>query len=161
MEQGGVWSYGMGRRIANLQNRLQMLELRQTSSTTKEEIQEARRNLNIWLVAESTMWKQRSRNTRLVCGNCNTGFFHAKDFNRFQRNSIHGLCDETSAWQDDDKVLERIVVDYFHSIFWTNGQSETANVITTIQPVVSMSMNEALIMEFRAEEVAKALKQMH
>ena len=97
----------------------------------------------------------------MVCGDCNIGFFHAKAFNRFQRNSIHGYCDETSAWQDDDKVLERIVVDYFHSIFRTNGQSETVDVITTVQPVVSMSMNEALTMEFQAEEVAKALKQMH
>ena len=52
-------------------------------------------------------------------------------------------------------------MDYFHSIFRTNGQSETVDVITTVQPVVSMSMNEALTMEFQAEEVAKALKQMH
>jgi len=52
-------------------------------------------------------------------------------------------------------------VDYFHSIFRTNGPSETADVITAVQPVVSMSMNEALTMEFRAKEVAKVLKQMH
>ena len=52
-------------------------------------------------------------------------------------------------------------MDYFHSIFRTNGPSETADVITAVQPVVSMSMNEALTMEFRAKEVAKVLKQMH
>ena len=86
-EQLKVWNkveFGhVGRRIANLQNWLQMLESCQMSSTTEEEIQEVRRNLNIWLVAESTMWKQRSRNTWLVCGDCNTSFFHAKSFNWF------------------------------------------------------------------------------
>ena len=50
---------------------------------------------------------------------------------------------------------------YFHSIFQSNGQTKATRVIEAIQPVVTSSMNDALVMEFKAEEVRKALSQMH
>lgn len=107
----------MGKKKANLQKKLQVLEAHRTNRDTEKEIKEVRHSLNVWLDAESTTWNQRSRNTWLVSGDRNTGYFHAKAFNRFQKNSIKGLCDETITWQDEEKTMERIVVDYFESIF--------------------------------------------
>lgn len=57
--------------------------------------------------------------------------------------------------------MERIVVDYFESIFRSNGPKDARNVVEVIQPVVTDSMNVTLSREFSAMEVKKALKQMH
>ena len=57
--------------------------------------------------------------------------------------------------------MKDIAVRYFHSIFQSNGRTEATRVIEAIQPVVTSSMNDALVMEFKAEEVHKALSQMH
>ena len=107
------------------------------------------------------MWNQRSHNTWLVSGDQNTGFFHVKASNRFQRNTIKGLRDETGTWHEEDVMVENIVVGYFNSIFQSNEQCEATEVVEAIQPVVSNSMNSSLSLEFKAKEVIKALKQMH
>ena len=132
-----------------------------TSRTTDEDIRETRKNLNLRLDAESTMWRQRSRNTWLVSGDQNTSFFYAKTSHRFQRNTIQGSCDEDGSWQESDEAMKRIALDYFNSIFKSNRPTDLIEVVETIQLVVSRSMNRALLIEFRAEEVTKALKQMY
>lgn len=52
-------------------------------------------------------------------------------------------------------------MDYFNLIFKSNIPTNAIEVVEPIQPVVSRSINKALLMEFRAEEVTKALEQMH
>lgn len=97
----------------------------------------------------------------MVSGDRNTRFFYAKASHRFQRNTIQGLCDEDRSWQESDKAKERIALDYFNSTFKSNIPTDAIEVVEDIQPMVSRSMNRALLLEFRAEEVTKALKQMH
>ena len=41
-------------------------------------------------------------NLWLTSGDRSTSFFHAKASNKFQWNSIRGLCDEASTWNEDD-----------------------------------------------------------
>lgn len=53
------------------------------------------------------------------------------------------------------------MVNYFQSIFQSNGATDASEVVDAIQPVVTDSMNGALTMEFQADEVIKALKQLH
>ena len=72
---------------------LQMLEARVPCVETDGEIKEVREALNVWLDAESTMWRQRSRNFWLTDGDRNKRFFHTKATNWKQRNTIHGICD--------------------------------------------------------------------
>ena len=132
-----------------------------TSRTTDEDIRETLKNLNLWLDADSTMWRQRSRNTWLVSGDQNTSLFYAKISHQFQRNTIQGSCDEDRSWQESDEAMECIALDYFNSIFKSNRPTDVIEVVETIQLMVSRSMNRALLMEFRAEEVTKALKQMY
>lgn len=71
------------------------------------------------------------------------------------------MCDEDRSWQESDKAKERIALDYFNLIFKSNIPTNAIEVVEAIQPVVSRSINKALLMEFRAEEVTKALEQMH
>ena len=57
--------------------------------------------------------------------------------------------------------MERVILNYVTGIFQTNGQMDTTAVIEAIEPVVTGPMNEYLCQTFQAEEVHKALKQMH
>lgn len=150
----------VGRKIAELQKKLQILEL-QSGSNINGEVDEVHRALNSWLDTEVVMWNQRSRNMWLVGGDRNTSFFHAKASNRYQRNLIQGMCDANGIWQEDDRKVESIVVNYFSSIFKTNGPADASIVVDAVHPVVTTDMNLGLIQDFKEGEVVKALKHMH
>ena len=57
--------------------------------------------------------------------------------------------------------MERVILDYFTSIFHTNGPTDTTAVVEAIQPVVIDPMNEYICQPFQADEIHRALKQMH
>ena len=78
------------------------------------------------------MWNQRSRNMCLVGGDQSTSFFHAKALHRHQINLILGLCDAEGVWQEDDQRIENIVVDYYTSIFKSNGPTNASTVVNAI-----------------------------
>ena len=81
----------------------------------------------------------------LVGGDRNISFFHAKASNRHQRNSIEGMCDAKGIWQEDDRQVKAIMVDYFSNIFKSNGIIDTSAVVGAVQPLVSESMNRGLV----------------
>lgn len=99
----------------------------------------------MWLDAKSTMWNQRSHNTWLVSGDRNIGLFHAKASNRFQRNTIKGLCDENKVWHEKDVMVENIAVGYYKSLFQSNEHCDATKVVEAIQTAVSSSMNSSLM----------------
>ena len=107
------------------------------------------------------MWHQRSRSMWIPDGGRNTNFFHQKASNHKQRNLIQGLCNSAGNWQEDDNAMEAIILDYFTSIFRSNGTTDMAALFDAIQPVVTEDMNEYLTCEFSLDEVHRALKQMH
>ena len=88
----------VGRKIEQLQSKLQMLEKQPRSIETDSEIKEVRNALNVWLDAESTMWKQRSRNFWLIDEDRNMSLLHTKTTNRKQCNGILGICDSDGVW---------------------------------------------------------------
>ena len=57
--------------------------------------------------------------------------------------------------------MERIILDYFSTIFQSNGPTDTSAIVEAINPVVTDSMNRFLCQPFHADEVHRALKQMH
>ena len=94
-------------------------------------------------------------------GDRNTSFFHQKASNQKDRNSIRSICDATGQWQEDDHTTENIILDYFETIFRSNGPTNISVLVDAVQPVVTDKMNTFLTRTFTAEEVHKALKQMH
>ena len=121
-----------------------MLETLPSTLATDTEISEVHSALNVWLDAENTMWRQRSRNFWLTEGDRNTSFFHTKATNRKQRNTIHGLCDANGEWQENELLVEQIAVEYFSDMFRSNGPTDTTTLIEAIEPVVSIDMNNFL-----------------
>ena len=72
------------------------------------------------------------------------------------------MCVAKGIWQEDDRHVKTIVVDYFSNIFKSNyGITDASTVVGAVLPMVTESMNRGLIQEFQATEVVKALKQMH
>lgn len=150
----------MGQKIDSLQQKLQILEMLPSSLAIGIEIRQVCSALNVWVDAEDTMWKQCSRNFWLIEGDRNTCFFHTKATNRKQQNTIHGLCDANGKWQENELRVEQITV-YFSNMFRSNGPMDTITLIKVGEPIVSTNMNTFLTQEFKADEVHKALKQLH
>ena len=89
LERWNQTEYGhVGKKISQLQKRLESLELLPSSPKVIQELRETRVNLNCWLDREDAMWKQRSRLSWFRNGDHNTQFFHAKASARFQKNLI-------------------------------------------------------------------------
>ena len=57
--------------------------------------------------------------------------------------------------------MENIIVGYFRDIFHTQGPTDSSTLIEAIKPVVTSDMNDSLNQVFQADEVHRALKQMH
>ena len=69
--------------------------------------------------------------------------------------------DDEGVWQEEPEIVENIILDYFKSIFISNQPANFNASLEAMDRRVTPEMNQALLKEFRAEEVWSALKQMH
>lgn len=53
------------------------------------------------LLLEELLWKQKSRNDRLIAGDNNTKFFHTSTIVRRRRTKIESLMNDEGVWVDD------------------------------------------------------------
>nr|XP_023870319.1 uncharacterized protein LOC111982934 [Quercus suber] len=143
----------VSKKIAELQRRLEWLELQPASPDMISDMRSTRADLNCWLDKEDEMWRQRSRLNWFQEGDRNTSFFHAKASARHQKNYIEGLVDEQGRWQEDEAKVGDIAVDYFEKLFTSNSPEEFTNILNAIQPKVSTTMNEELTRTFTAQEL--------
>ena len=141
--------------------RLQQLEMWDSLHDKAEEIRKVRMEINEIQVREEIMWNQRSRAFWLKWGDRNTKFFHAMASQRRRKNQIVGLQNSRGEWQEDKESIDRIILDYFDSIYKSNQPTRFDANLNSITTRVTPNMNEALIAEFKAEEVWEALQQMH
>ena len=107
------------------------------------------------------MWNQRSRALWLKWGDRNTKFFHTIASQRRRKNRIVGLQNSRGVWQEDKESIERIIMDYFDSIYKAYHPTRFDASLNSITPRVTPNMNKVLTADFKAEEVWSALKQMH
>ena len=151
----------VGRMIAELQKHLEWLELQPSSPSTIQDMRRTRIELSCWHEKEDTMWHQRSRINWFQSGDRNTGFFHAKASSRQKKNQMEGLVDAQGVWQEDEEIIGGIVLDYYTDLFTSNNPTGFDEILEAVQPRVTSSMNQKLTMEFTADEVNVALKQMY
>ena len=104
------------------------------------------------------MWHQRSRNCWLKLGDRNTSFFHTKGSNRNQRNMISKIMDSNGAWQDEERRIGSIFVEYFEKLFTLLQLVVSNEMLDALHTKVTDRMNSMLIQDFQAHEVEKALK---
>ena len=94
------------------------------------------------------------------CGDWNIKFFHATTSNRCRKNRIEVLCDSGGRWREDCEEVEGIILEYFKEIYSTSFPVDFKASLGAVDRRVSKEMNEGLLMEFREEEVWRALKQI-
>ena len=107
------------------------------------------------------MWHQWSRINWFQSRDRNTGFFHAKASSRQKKNDMEGLLDARGVWQENEEVMGEIVLDYYTDLFTSSNLIDFDEILGAMQPRVTSSMNQKIIMEFTADEVNMALKQMY
>ena len=155
-------SFGhVGKQIAVLQKKLQMLENWRGRESVVEDIYNMKMELNRWLNVEEKMWHHRSRNSWLKAGDKNTTFFHTKASNRFQRNSINRVQVGDNTWQQDEEQIGRIFIEYYEQLFTSSRPKVEVELLEAIHTKVIDRMNVSLLRSFNAHEVEKALRQMH
>ena len=153
---GNIYKY-----LKQKQSRLQLLESLNQLHETTEEIHAVRKEINELHTKEEIMWNQRLRVCWLQNGDKNTKFFHATASQRQRKNRVGGMLDDEGVWQEEPEIVENIILDYFKSIFSSDQPASFDASLEAMDRRVTPEMNQALLKEFRAEEVWSALKQMH
>ncbi|KAL6549238.1 hypothetical protein OROHE_009083 [Orobanche hederae] len=112
---------------------------------------------------EEVHWKQRSRTNWLGLGDRNTKYFHKHASDRRRKNTITGLFDDYNNWQNEESKIVEVVETYFDKLFTSTNPSDNdmEEVLMHHIPTLPTEMAEELLLPFTAEEVKKALFQMH
>ena len=78
----------VGKTVAELQKKLEWLELQPSTLNMTRSLKNTRIELNYWMDKEDDMWRQRSRISWLQSGDRNTRFFNEKASARYKKNFI-------------------------------------------------------------------------
>ena len=119
-------------------------------------LRQLKKEIEVLLDRESTMWTQRSRLLWARNGDRNTKYFHSRATRRFRRNKVEGIRDEEGNWRDQQHDISIVLVDYFKDLFSSceaNG-SQDVDVLSCIPTVIDDEMNGMLSREF-SEQVSK------
>ena len=65
-----------------------------------------------------------------------------------------GLLDLAGVWQEDQGRIEGLILKYFAAIFKSNLPTSFAANLSAINTRVTPKMNDELLAEFKADEVA-------
>uniref|UniRef100_A0A803PXY9 Reverse transcriptase n=1 Tax=Cannabis sativa TaxID=3483 RepID=A0A803PXY9_CANSA len=146
-------------RIAECKKKIRQLK-KASDSDSLVRYKNAQEELTEFFTQKEVFWCQRSKQLWLEAGDKNSKFFHAKATSRRKNNMIHKLKDAYGCWVDWDTGLQSVIMDYFTNLFSTSG-SMANNLVEGLVPLVSPQQNVDLIQDVTAEEVRKALFQMH
>ena len=109
-------------------------------------VRQLKKEIEVLLDRESTMWTQRSRLLWARNGDRNTKYFHSRATTRFRRNKVEGIRDEEGNWQDQQHDISVVLVDYFKDLFSSceaNG-SQDVDMLSCIPTVIDDEMNGML-----------------
>ena len=109
-----------------------------------EEIQALKKEINELHTREEIMRNQRSRVLWLQHGDKNSKFFHAIASQRRRKNRIGGLMDDMGVWHEDQETTERMILDYFKSIYISNQPTRFDENLDAMEERVTPNMNEEL-----------------
>ncbi|KAK2664375.1 hypothetical protein Ddye_002949 [Dipteronia dyeriana] len=114
------------------------------------------------LSTEEKYWQQRARVDWLRGGDRNSRFFHSKASGRRACNRIRGLTDVDGNWRGSRENMEKIISNYFTSIFTTScpSQNDIDLVLEGVQPKLSRSLSHFLESSFTGEEIRRVVFEM-
>ena len=139
---------------------LEKAEFAAAQGADYETLRLLRVEVNELLDKESLMWQQRARALHLKCGDKNTRFFHNKASQRFRRNRILGLLDDSNSWCTNTTQVADIIVGFYTRLFTSERPTTDHGVLEVIQSIVTEEMNSNLTRDFTKQEVDLVLKEM-
>lgn len=66
------------------------------------------------------LWRQKSRNIWLKCGDTNTKFFHTSTLVRRRRNRIDSLMKSEGVWVEGKEAFKNMAVEFYLGLFKTD-----------------------------------------
>ena len=151
----------VGKTMAELQKKLEWLELQPSTLDMIRSLRNPRIELNCWMDKEDDMWRQRSRISWLQSGDRNTRFFYEKASARYKNNLIKGLMDENGRWLEGDEYVEKLMLQYYEMLFTSSDHVEFEEILDAVQHKVTPRMNQVIVKEFSKVEAKNAIKQMY
>ena len=122
----------VGKKVAELQKKLEWLELQPLTPDMILSLKNARIELNCWIDKEDDISRQRSRISWLQSGDRNTRFFHKKASTRYKKNFIDGLLDEDGRWLDGDEHVEELLLQYYERLFTSSGPTNFKEIFEAV-----------------------------
>ncbi|KAG7563477.1 Zinc knuckle CX2CX4HX4C [Arabidopsis suecica] len=110
---------------------------------------------------EEQFWRQRSRILWLQGGDRNTGFFHASTRNRRAQNRLSVMEDEAGHAVHEEDQIAKTISEYYQNLFTADPLVDLSALEDIQLPLVSQSVNDALIKIPDKEEIRKAVFGIH
>jgi len=148
------------RELERLKKLLVQAKFAAMASGNNFRVRQLKKEIDVLLDRESTMWAQWSR---LLCarnGDRNTKYFHSRATRRYRRNKVEGIRDEEGNWQEKQHDISTVLVDYFKTLFSSCEPNGSQDVLSCIPTIINDDMNGMLSQEFSEREVVTTLKQM-
>ena len=117
--------------------------------------------INNILHQDELFWRQTSRSIWLPAGDKNTKVFHQWASQRQQKNNISGLKDNNENWCTFEDQIAQNAEQYFQDLFTSNNLENLRGVLDSVDKVITLDMNNTLLRSYTANEVRRALFQMH
>ncbi|MCI00180.1 hypothetical protein A2U01_0021197, partial [Trifolium medium] len=157
----GTKTFGIiPKRIKETQHDLYNLQQLQTNHNTTSLIQQKEKELDDLLEKEEMWWSQRSRALWLTHGDKNTSFFHQKASQRRRKNKIESIKDPMHQIHTDQEEIENTFINHFQQLFTTQTTANVADTTQVVHNKLDKAMQDYLDMEFTADEVYSAIKDM-
>lgn len=131
-----------------------------TSPIDFNRIKALKSKLTIEYRMEEEYWRIKSLIQWLQAGHRNTRFFHEKTKQRRGYNRITAITDSQGKVWYSEEDLNRVIIDYFDALFFSDCQEDMAEALQHIQPRVSQEMNDDLVKPVTEEELYRAVHQM-
>ncbi|KAL0458975.1 UNVERIFIED_CONTAM: putative mitochondrial protein [Sesamum latifolium] len=150
------------RDLKELEETYRKLDASPINRSRHTQMEQVRREIEECHRRDMLKWKQHSKIHWLCDGYSNTRFFHSFAYTRYRQNMIRRLRDEERVWWEREEDIQGILLWYFREIFTSNGPSESVinEVLSLVQPRVTLEMEQVLATPFTAKEVKTAIFSM-
>lgn len=123
-------------------------------------LNEARKEVQVWLERDEMMLKQCSKVSWLREGDRNSRFFHVKALNRRRKNILTSSKNSDGEWVENEELTSHII-SYFQSMFSAAEVRGPMDFLGSMEGWVIKAIRVDLLRAHTAEEVHCALKKMH
>ncbi|KAK9997075.1 hypothetical protein SO802_021761 [Lithocarpus litseifolius] len=148
------------RELDRLRKLLTKAESEARGSGSNLRVLQLKKEIDVLLDRESTMWAQRSRLLWARQKDRNTKYFHSRAIRRYRRNKVEGIKDEEGNWKEQQVDIAEVLVKYFQDLFTASVPNGSQEMLSFIPTIIDEEMNDMLGQDFSEQEVAIALIQM-